>query len=98
MNNQVAGSRLQHFLTILLTHGVGLAYFLGSQKELGPALLRGEEVEGKPDSDLEDDLIHGTEMPSYILRGAEFSEAWLHRRWRVKVPGPLFSSGVAGCS
>ena len=27
--------------------------FLGSQKELGPALLRGEEVEGKPDSDLD---------------------------------------------
>jgi len=36
-----------------LTHGVGLAYFLGSQKELGPALLRGEDVEGKPDSDLD---------------------------------------------
>ena len=53
MNNQAAGSRRQHFLNILLTHGVGLAYFLGSQKELGPALLRGEEVEGKPDSDLD---------------------------------------------
>ena len=34
-------------------HGVGLAYFLGSQKELGPARLRGEDVEGKPDSDLD---------------------------------------------
>jgi hypothetical protein len=53
MNNQEAGSRRQHFLTILLTHSVGLAYFLGSQKELGPALLRGEAVEGKPDSDLD---------------------------------------------
>ena len=53
MNYQAAGSRHQHFLNILLTHGVGLAYFLGSQKELGPALLRGEEVEGKPDSDLD---------------------------------------------
>jgi predicted nucleotidyltransferase len=53
MNNQVAGSRRQNFLTILLKHGVGLAYFLGSQKELGPARLRGEEVEGKPDSDLD---------------------------------------------
>jgi hypothetical protein len=53
MNNQAAGSRRQHFLNIFLTHRVGLAYFLGSQKELGPALLRGEEVEGKPDSDLD---------------------------------------------
>ena len=53
MNNQAAGNRRQHFLNILLRHGVGLAYFLGSQKELGPALLRGEEVEGKPDSDLD---------------------------------------------
>ena len=51
MNNQVAGSRRQHFLTILLTHGVGLDYCPGSQKELGPALLRGDEVEGKHDSD-----------------------------------------------
>jgi predicted nucleotidyltransferase len=53
MNNQGAGSRRQLFLKILLMHGVGLAYFLGSQKELGPARLRGEDVEGKPDSDLD---------------------------------------------
>ena len=53
MNNQGAGSQHQFFLNILLTHGVGLAYFLGSQKELGPARLRGEAVEGKPDSDLD---------------------------------------------
>ncbi len=38
---------------MLQAHGVGLAYFLGSQKELGPARLRGEDVEGKPDSDLD---------------------------------------------
>jgi hypothetical protein len=53
MNNQGAGSRRQPFLNILLTHGVGLAYFLGSQKEVGPLLLAGEDVEGKPDSDLD---------------------------------------------
>ena len=51
MNNQEAGSRRQHLFTILSTHGVGLAYFLGSQKEVRPALPRGEAVEGKPDSD-----------------------------------------------
>jgi hypothetical protein len=53
MNNQAAESRRQQLLTILLTHGVGLAYFLGSQKELGPARLRGEDVTGNPDSDLD---------------------------------------------
>ena len=34
-------------------HGVGLAYFFGSQKEVGPLLLAGEDVEGKLDSDLD---------------------------------------------
>ena len=36
-----------------MTHGGGLAYFLGSQKESGPARLRGEIVTGNPDSDLD---------------------------------------------
>jgi predicted nucleotidyltransferase len=53
MNNQEAGSQRRLFLNILSTHGVGLAYFLGSQKEAGPLLLAGEHVEGKPDSDLD---------------------------------------------
>jgi hypothetical protein len=43
----------EEFLACVQAHGVGLAYFLGSQKELGPARLRGEDVEGKPDSDLD---------------------------------------------
>jgi hypothetical protein len=34
-------------------HGVGLACFLGSQKELGPRLLAGEELIGAPGSDLD---------------------------------------------
>lgn len=53
VNNQVCGRRGENFVNILQANGVGLAYVLGSQKELGPALLRGEEVEGKPDSDLD---------------------------------------------
>jgi hypothetical protein len=53
MNDQAHGSRWGEFLALLQAHGVGLAYFLGSQKELGPALLRGEDVKGKPDSDLD---------------------------------------------
>jgi predicted nucleotidyltransferase len=51
--NQVKDHGRENFLKILETNGVGLAYFLGSQKELGPARLRGEAVEGKPDSDLD---------------------------------------------
>ena len=34
MNNQPPGDRRQHFFTIVKSHGVGLAYFLGSQKKL----------------------------------------------------------------
>jgi hypothetical protein len=41
------------FLEILSTYGIGLAYFLGSQKELGPRLLAGENVQGAPESDLD---------------------------------------------
>lgn len=53
VNNQGRGRRWENFLNILQANGVGLAYFLGSQKELGLARLRGEDVEGKPDSDLD---------------------------------------------
>jgi len=53
VNNQGQGPSWKSFSSILQTNGVGLAYFLGSQKELGPARLRGEAVEGKPDSDLD---------------------------------------------
>ena len=53
VNNQGRGHCRESFINILQANGVGLAYFLGSQKELGPARLRGEAVEGKPDSDLD---------------------------------------------
>jgi hypothetical protein len=53
VNNQGRGQDWENFLNILQAHGVGLAYFLGSQKELGPARLRGEAVEGKAASDLD---------------------------------------------
>jgi predicted nucleotidyltransferase len=53
VNNQGQGQSWEYFLNILQATGVGLAYFLGSQKELGPARVRGEAVEGKPDSDLD---------------------------------------------
>ena len=53
VNNQGCGRGGEKLFHILQGNGVGLAYFLGSQKELGPARLRGEDVEGKPDSDLD---------------------------------------------
>jgi predicted nucleotidyltransferase len=53
VNHQDRGRGWEIFLNFLRVNGVGLAYFLGSQKELGPARLRGEDVEGKPDSDLD---------------------------------------------
>ncbi len=53
MSYQDSRSQWQKFLALVQSHGVGLAYFLGSQQELGPARLRGEIVTGKPDSDLD---------------------------------------------
>ena len=53
MDYQPYKSRREHFLNILVMNGVGLAYFLGSQKELGPRLLAGENVQGAPESDLD---------------------------------------------
>ena len=49
----MSSPKREKFLKILETNGGGLAYFLGSQKELGLARLRGEAAEGKPDSDLD---------------------------------------------
>jgi hypothetical protein len=51
--NQGPEARRERFLTILQSHGVGLAYFFGSQGELGPSLLKGREVSGAPESDLD---------------------------------------------
>lgn len=53
MKYQVVKDRRNTFLSILQTHGVGLAYFFGSQKELGPLLLKGQPVVGAPESDLD---------------------------------------------
>jgi hypothetical protein len=44
---------LREILHKLFSNGVALAYFLGSQKELGPRLLAGENVMGAPESDLD---------------------------------------------
>ncbi len=43
----------QAFINILRANAVGLAYFFGSQKHLGPKLLDGKPVTGVPESDLD---------------------------------------------
>ncbi len=48
-----AADRRKTFTAILQTHGVGLAYFFGSQKELGPLRLEGRKEAGAPESDLD---------------------------------------------
>ena len=53
MNYQDLSRKWGNFLDILQLHRVGLAYFLGSQKELGPRSLDGEDVAGAPGSDLD---------------------------------------------
>jgi hypothetical protein len=53
MNNQAPRGRRPEFLAVLQSFAVGLAYFLGSQQDLGPRLLDGETVAGAPDSDLD---------------------------------------------
>jgi predicted nucleotidyltransferase len=53
MNNQGPESRREKFMAMVQSQGVGLAYFLGSQKELGPRLLDGENLTGTPESDLD---------------------------------------------
>jgi hypothetical protein len=46
-------TKFNSFLNILKSNGVGLAYFFGSQKNLGPLLLDGKPVAGDPESDLD---------------------------------------------
>ncbi len=53
MAGQEAGRRRQTFTAILEAQGVGLAYFFGSQQELGPRCLDGEWPAGAPESDLD---------------------------------------------
>jgi hypothetical protein len=57
VNYQDQSRGWENLLNILQVNGVGLAYFLGSQKDLGPARLRNEAVEGKPDSDLDPGVV-----------------------------------------
>jgi hypothetical protein len=53
LGNAGKGTRRQVFAALLQTAGVGLAYFFGSQKELGPRLLDGDAATGVFISDLD---------------------------------------------
>lgn len=53
MGYQELESKWEKFFAVLKANGVGLAYFFGSQQELGPLLLKGQNVAGNPESDLD---------------------------------------------
>ena len=53
MGYQEAGVRRGKFIAIMQAQEVGLAYFFGSQQQLGPSLLNGQAAEGAPESDLD---------------------------------------------
>jgi hypothetical protein len=53
LNVQGAGHKLETFFNIMQFHNVGLAYFFGSQKDLGQQILDGQEVNPAPASDLD---------------------------------------------
>lgn len=53
MSQRQPAGKWRNFRELLRAHGVALAYFLGSQKELGPLLLDGGEEAGAPESDLD---------------------------------------------
>lgn len=53
MGDQGAAGHWVTFFNTLKANGVGLAYFFGSQQDLGPLLLDGRQVAGPPESDLD---------------------------------------------
>jgi predicted nucleotidyltransferase len=53
MDYQPRQNRRDYFINYLITNGIGLAYFFGSQKDLGPRILAGENVGGASESDLD---------------------------------------------
>ena len=75
MDYQPHQSRREQFLNYLLTNGIGLAYFLGSQKELGPRLLAGESVQGAPESDLDLGVVM-LEHPLDYWEGQRLRKQW----------------------
>lgn len=65
VRNQGVNEKGKKFITILQEQGVGLAYFFGSQKDLAPLLLAGEEVAGVPASDLDLGVVLLEHPPDY---------------------------------
>jgi hypothetical protein len=57
MDLQGHSRRHHEFLNILMHHGVSLAYFIVSQKELEPKMLADQAVVGAPDRDLDPGVV-----------------------------------------
>ena len=83
MNNQDPQTRMEKFFTMVQSYGVGLAYFLGSQKELGPRLLAGEPVTGAPESDLDLGVV-------LLEHPLDYWEGQKLRQRLVEALGPFF--------
>ncbi|MCL4504199.1 MAG: hypothetical protein M1438_20430 [Deltaproteobacteria bacterium] len=84
MSYQEAESNYLKFIEILKAYGVGLAYFFGSQQELGPLLLQGQKVAGKPESDLDLGIV-------FLEHPWDYREAEKIRRRLQEVLSGLFS-------
>jgi len=87
MDYQPRHSRRDQFLNYLITNGIGLAYFFGSQKDLGPRLLAGEDVQGAPESDLDLGVVMLTHPLDY----------WEGQRLRKQLENdlaPLFAPNI----
>jgi predicted nucleotidyltransferase len=84
MDYQPYQSRREYFLNYLLTNAIGLAYFLGSQKELGPRILAGENVEGAPESDLDLGVV-------LLEHPLDYWEGQRMRRHLEEALAPLFA-------
>lgn len=75
--------RRKTFEEILKVYGVGLAYFFGSQKELGPLLLEGDVGASKPGSDLDLGIV----LQEHII---DYHKLTALRERLVAELGPLF--------
>jgi hypothetical protein len=84
MNYQAPPGKRSKFFNILQSHQVGLAYFLGSQQELGPMLLDGQTVTGAPDSDLDLGVV-------FLEHPLDYWEGQGRRQQLSEILAPLFA-------
>ena len=90
MDYQVHKSTREHFLNIYHNSWIGLAYFFGSQQELGPRILAGEKVAGAPESDLDLGVV-------LLEHPLDYWEGQRLRRHLEEGLAPLFARCACTC-